>query len=137
MSAYTVPGCSECEARIGSHRRKGVGGKAGDLANCDMLDSMDRWALSIYGWLARSHGARHRFGTTGAVAGLPLGDQIILNSNQRSNSINDSDENVRTYRRTYRCKCKRNIGHTHGLSGGLQDGSILSTKDKAVVHNMY
>ena len=115
MSAYTVPGCSECESRIGSQRRTGVGGKAGDLANCDMLDSMDRWALSVYGWLARSHGARHRFGTTGAVAGLPLGDQIIQNSNQRSNSINDSDEYVRTYRRTYRCK--RNIGRTDSLEG--------------------
>ena len=59
VSTYTVTERSECVQRIGSWRRKGVGGKAGDLANCDMLDSMAGWALSIYGWLARSHGARH------------------------------------------------------------------------------
>ena len=45
--------CSECEAEDGVTQEQGVGGKAGDLANCDMLGSMDRWSLSspsMDGW---------------------------------------------------------------------------------------
>ena len=69
VSAYTVTGCSECEAEDRVMEEERCWWESRRLANCDMLDSMDRWALlSIYGWLASSHGARHRFGTTGAVA---------------------------------------------------------------------
>ena len=79
VSAYTVTGCSECEAEDRVMEEERCWWESRGVANCDMLDSMDRWSLlSIYGWLASSHGARHCFGTTGAVAtavaSLPLGD---------------------------------------------------------------
>ena len=100
VSAYTVTGCSECEAEDRVMEEERCWWESRGVANCDMLDSMDRWSLlSIYGWLASSHGARHCFGTTGAVAtavaSQPLSYKTTwctLHPYRRSASEVDTDE---------------------------------------------